>query len=284
MIQQDIINLFDLTDKIAIVTGGAKGIGYGITLRLAQAGAKCVICGRDNARVEEVAKGFQKMGFEVTGIGCDVSDEAAVEKLVQKTVELYGTINILVNNAGNYPQKKLQETTAETWDSVFASNVRGMFLCTKAVAKVMEEHGHGGSIINCSSIGAFRCNVVGMCAYHSSKAAMLGFTNHEAAELAPKGIRVNAIAIGPINSMGPDKSGIFTPENLASHVVQYTVPPKMVPIMRMGGPADIGNACIYLASEASSFVNGIYLTVDGGMSKAPTFGYPELEKEQAEKA
>ena len=279
MVKQEIMDLFDLTGKTAIITGGAKGIGYGITLRLAQAGASCVICGRNGARVEEVAQGFRDMGFEVTGIGCDVSDETAVEKLVKRTVEIYGGIDILVNNAGNYPQKKLQETSREDWDNVFASNVRGMFLCTKAAARVMEEQGRGGSIINCSSIGAFRCNVVGMCAYHSSKAAMLGFTNHEAAELGPKGIRVNAIAVGAINAVGPDKNGIFTPENIASPAVQYPVPPAMIPIQRMGGPADIGNACLYLASAAGSFVNGIYLTVDGGMTKVPTFGYPELKQE-----
>ena len=130
MVKQEIMDLFDLTGKTAIITGGAKGIGYGITLRLAQAGASCVICGRNGARVEEVAQGFRDMGFEVTGIGCDVSDETAVEKLVKRTVEIYGGIDILVNNAGNYPQKKLQETSREDWDNVFASNVRGMFLCT----------------------------------------------------------------------------------------------------------------------------------------------------------
>lgn len=278
---QEIINLFDLSGKVAIVTGGAKGIGYGITLRLAQAGAKCVICGRNQGRVETVAKGLVELGFDVTGIGCDVSDEASVQALVQKTVEKYGTIDILVNNAGNYPKLKLQDTTIEDWDGVFASNVRGMFLCTKAVAKVMEEHGHGGSIINCSSIGAFRCNHVGMSAYHSSKAAMIGFTNHEAAELGPKGIRVNAIAVGPINAVGAMNKGdgTFTPETVASPEVAYPVPPKIVPIRRMGCPADIGNACLYLSSEAGSFVNGIYLTVDGGMGKVPTFGYPEFEKQ-----
>jgi NAD(P)-dependent dehydrogenase (short-subunit alcohol dehydrogenase family) len=272
---QDISKLFDLTGKVAIVTGGAKGIGYGITLRLAQAGAKVVICGRNEGRVQEVADGFREQGYEVTGIGCDVGDEASVQNLVAQTVQGYGRIDILVNNAGNYPKLKLQETTQEVWDSVFASNVRGMFLCTKAAAKVMEEQGSGGSIINCSSIGAFRCNHVGMSAYHSSKAAMLGFTNHEAAELGPKGIRVNAIAVGPINAAGPNKDGIFTPETVT---FSNPVPPKIVPIRRMGSPADIGNACLYLASEAGSFVNGIYLTVDGGMSKVPTFGYPEYEQ------
>lgn len=272
--------LFDLTGKVAIVTGGAKGIGYGITLRLAQAGAKCVICGRNEQRTAEVAEELCAEGYEVTGFGCDIDDEASVAFLVQRTVEKYGTIDILVNNAGNYPKLKLQDTTVEDWDGVYASNVRGMFLCTKAVAAVMEQHGHGGSIINCSSIGAFRCNHVGMSAYHSSKAAMIGFTNHEAAELGPKGIRVNAIAVGPINAIGPANkgTGIFTPDTVDSPAVAYPVPPKIVPIRRMGCPADIGNACLYLSSEAGSFINGIYLTVDGGMSKVPTFGYPDLEQ------
>lgn len=281
MMQKDIMDLFDLTGKTAIVTGGAKGIGYGITLRLAQAGANCVICGRNEARVQEVADGFLSMGLRVTGIGCDVGDERSVQEMVEKTADVYGTVDILVNNAGNYPMLKLQETTQEDWDGVFASNVRGMFLCTKYTAKMMERHGHGGSIINCSSIGAFRCNQVGMCAYHSSKAAMLGFTNHEAAELGPKGIRVNAIAVGPINAVGPlsKGNGIFTAETVASPEVAYPVSPNVVPIRRMGCPADIGNACLYLASAAGSFVNGIYLTVDGGMSKVPTFGYPDLKAE-----
>ena len=280
MVHNSIVDLFDLTGKVAVITGGAKGIGYGITLRLAQAGAKCVICGRNEQRTAEVAEGLCREGYEVTGFGCDVSDEASVNTLMQRTVEKYGTIDILVNNAGNYPKLKLQDTTVEDWDGVYASNVRGMFLCTKAAAAIMEEHGHGGSIINCSSIGAFRCNHVGMSAYHSSKAAMIGFTNHEAAELAPKGIRVNAIAVGPINAVGPGNkgTGIFTPDTVAAPSVAYPVPPHIVPIRRMGCPADIGNACLYLSSEAGSFINGIYLTVDGGMSKVPTFGYPEYQK------
>lgn len=278
MVQQDIIRLFDLTGKVAIITGGAKGIGYGITLRLAQAGAKCVICGRNAERTAQVAKGFRDMGLEVSGFAADVRAEADVNALVEKTVELYGTVDILVNNAGCYPMKKLQETTQETWDDVFATNVRSMFLCTKAAVKVMEDHKHGGSIINCSSIGAFRSNIVGMCAYHSSKAAMLGFTNHEAAELGVKGIRVNSIAVGSINAKGPDGSGVFTSENITSPEVQKPMSPDRCPLGRYGGPADIGNACLYLASDAASYVNGIYLTVDGGTTKVPTYGYPELRK------
>ena len=280
MAHEDIIKLFDLTNKVAIITGGAKGIGYGITVRLAQAGAKCVICGRNGKRAEEVAESLRGYGYDVSGCACDVSDESSVEDLVSFAIAKYGTVDLLVNNAGNYPKLKLQDTTAEDWDGVFSSNVKGMLLCTKKVAAAMEEQGKGGSIINFSSIGAFRCNHVGMSAYHSSKAAMLGFTNHEAAELAPKGIRVNAIAVGPINAVGPMNKGdgIFTPDTVASPTVAYPVPPKIVPIKRMGCPADIGNACLYLASEAGSFVNGVTLTVDGGMSKVPTFGYPEYEQ------
>ena len=278
MVKQTITDLFDLTGKTAIITGGAKGIGYGITLRLAQAGADCVICGRNAARAQEVAQGFRDMGYSVTGTGCDVSDPDSVEKLIQTALDTYGRVDILVNNAGNYPEKKLEDTTPELWDSVFASNVKGMFLCTKAAAPIMEQGG-GGCVINCSSIGAFRCNKVGMSAYHSSKAAMLGFTNHEAAELGPKGIRVNAIAVGPINAVGPSGNGIFTEENITSAASQPPVPNSVTPVGRLGGPADIGNACLYLASSAASFVTGIYLTVDGGMSKVPTFGYPDQAKQ-----
>ena len=272
--KSSINKLIDLSGKVAIITGGAKGIGYGITTRLAQAGAKCAICGRNEKRALEVAEQMRGFGLDVTGFGCDVGDEGSVVRFVKNVVEQFGTVDILVNNAGNYPPNRLENITAEEWDSVFTSNVKGMFLCTREVVNEMKARGHGGCIINCSSIGAFRCNFVGMSAYHSSKGAMLSFTNHEAAEQGPFGIRVNSIAVGAVDAVG-DNEGVFTPETIA---FEKPMPKNAVPIGRFGCPADIGNTCVYLASELGSYVNGVFLTVDGGMSKVPTFGYQELKK------
>lgn len=269
----NIEKLLDLSGKVAIITGGAKGIGYGITTRLSQAGAKCAICGRNKERVDRVVEQMRGFGLDVFGFGCDVSDEASVARFVGDVVEQLGTVDILVNNAGNYPPNRLENITLEEWDGVFASNVRGMFLMTREVVKEMKAKGHGGSIINCSSIGAFRCNYVGMSAYHSSKGAMISFTNHEAAEQGPFGIRVNTIAVGAIQAKG-ENNGIFTPDTIA---FDMPIPKNAIPLGRFGCPADIGNTCVYLASDLSSFVNGIYLTADGGMSKVPTFGYRELD-------
>lgn len=266
--------LLDLSGKVAIITGGAKGIGYGITVRLAQAGAKCAICGRNATRVEEVSEQMRGFGLDVYGFGCDVGDEDSVVGFVKNVVEKFGTVDILVNNAGNYPPNRLEDVSAAEWDSVFASNVRGMFLCTREVVNEMKAKGHGGSIINCSSIGAFRCNFVGMSAYHSSKGAMLSFTNHEAAEQGPYGIRVNSIAVGAVEAQG-DNKGVFTPDTIDFN---KPIPNNAVPIGRFGCPADIGNTCLYLASDLGSYVNGVYITVDGGMTRVPTFGYKELPK------
>ena len=266
--------LLDLHGKVAIITGGAKGIGYGITIRLAQAGAKCAICGRNAKRVQEVAEQMRGFGLDVLGFCCDVSEEESVVSFVKAVVDKFGTVDILVNNAGNYPPNRLENVSAAEWDSVYASNVRGMFLCTREVVNEMKKKKHGGSIINCSSIGAFRCNFVGMSAYHSSKGAMLSFTNHEAAEQGPFGIRVNTIAVGAVDAQG-ENAGVFTPET-----IDFVKPisQNAVPLGRFGCPADIANACLYLASDLGSYVNGVYITVDGGMTRVPTFGYKELNK------
>ena len=272
MIQQEIIDLFDLTGRVAVITGGAKGIGYGITLRLAQAGATCVICDIDKQRVEQTAAELREEGFEVTGYVCDVRDESAVVSFFEKVAGTCGSVDILVNNAGIYPMNKLENVTVEEWDNIYATNVRGMFLCTREAINVMSSQNKGGSIINLSSIGAIRCNRVGMAAYHSSKAAHIGFVNHEAAEQGPKGIRVNAIGVGAIHAVGPNNDGVYTPHTVTDY---KPMPKTAIPLARMGNVADIGNACVFLASDMSSFINGIYLTVDGGMLKVPTLGYPE---------
>jgi len=273
-IQKEITDLFNLSGKVAIVTGGAKGIGEGITVRLAQAGAKVMICDIDTGGLEKAIQKFQKMGLEVAGVRADISVEDDCINVVKETVKVFGGIDIMVNNAAYYPTIPLLETSQVDWDKVYSINCRGAFLMTRETAKVMIEENkktpeHGGSVIFIATLGLQRANRVGMSAYHSSKGAVLSLKNDLAGELAPHNIRVNCVLPGAINSMVPDGNGIYQPTPM---------PINKVPLRRMGVPFDIANAVLYLASPAADYVTGIEILVDGGMYKLPTFGYPEEQK------
>jgi NAD(P)-dependent dehydrogenase (short-subunit alcohol dehydrogenase family) len=201
MEKSEIVNLFDLTGKVAIVTGGAKGIGEGITTRLAQAGAKVVICDLNTEVMEKTVSKLTGMGLNVSGVHADISVEEDCINLVKKAVQLYGSLDIMVNNAAYYPTIPLLETTQSDWDKVFAVNCRGAFLLARETAKAIvaqnqSEHGRGGSIVFIASLGALRTNRGGMSAYHSSKGAILSLKNELAAEFAPYSIRVNCVLPG----------------------------------------------------------------------------------------
>jgi NAD(P)-dependent dehydrogenase (short-subunit alcohol dehydrogenase family) len=271
-IKNEIANLFDLTGKTAIVTGGAKGIGEGISALLADAGAKVVICDLNTDNMEKtVNKLTEKPGAAVSGVPADISAEEDCINVVKKTITLYGGVDILVNNAGYFPTIPLLETTQEDWDKVFAVNCRGAFLMTRETVKAMAAQnqsrpGRGGSIIFFASVGAFRTNRGNMSAYHSSKGAILSLKNELAAELAPHGIRVNCVLPGAINSMSLDENGEYK---------IMPMPIDKVPLCRLGLPGDIANAVLYLASPAAQYVTGIELIVDGGLCKLPTYGYSD---------
>jgi len=264
---ENIIKLIDLTGKTAIVTGGASGIGFGITHRLVEAGAQAVMCDIDPEKLNASEQKLKSLGLKVSGVVCDISDEGSVIDAVGNTVSQYGDIDIVVNNAGRYYQCALEEMPAEQWDSIYDTNVKGMFLMTRETVKVMEEKGHGGSVINISSVGATCCNILHMSHYHSSKAAQLGFTNHLAAELGPKGIRVNAIQPGATFVM-TDENGDYLP-----------VPdkPDSIPLVRLGTAYDVANAVLFLASDMASYITGVSIPVDGGLLKSPNFGYKRGE-------
>lgn len=259
----NIIRLIDLSGKTAVVTGGASGIGYGITNRLAEAGAQVVMCDIDTEKLNASEQRLKALGLKVSGIVCDISDEQSVINAVSQTVLQYGDIDIVVNNAGRYYQCAIEEMTVEQWDSIYDTNVKGMFMMTRESVKVMEEKGHGGAIINISSVGATCCNAVHMSHYHSSKAAQIGFTNHLAAELGPKGIRVNAIQPGATFVM-TDENGDFLPAPNK---------PESIPLIRLGTAYDIANAVLFLASDMASYITGVSIPVDGGLLKSPNFGY-----------
>ena len=266
--------IFDLTGKVAIVTGGARGIGEGLSIRLAQAGAKVVACDLDADGLEKAINKFKGMGLEVSGVRADISVEADCANVVQKAVEIYGGLDIMVNNAAYFPTIPFLDVTLADWEKVYSINARGAFLTTREATKVLVKQNEktpdrGGSIILIATLGAYRPNRVGMSTYHSSKGAVLSLKNHLCGELAPHNIRVNCILPGAINSMRPDENGEYQP---------LPLPVEKVPLRTMGIPFDIANAALFLASPAGRYVTGVELPVDGGLNKLPSFGYPEEQK------
>jgi NAD(P)-dependent dehydrogenase (short-subunit alcohol dehydrogenase family) len=268
---KEIADLLDLSGKTAIVTGGARGIGEGIATRLAQAGAKVAILDINGEALDETAKKLKGQGLEVAGVRADVTAEADCAAAVRKTVDLYGGLDILVNNAAYFPTIPLMQMSREDWDKIYAINCRGAFLMTKETVGVMMRQNEtapdrGGVVIFISSTGAYRANRVGMSAYHSTKGALLSFKNHLTGELAPHGIRVNCVVPGSVNSFNADADGVYRP---------FPMDINQIPLRRSGTPYDIANAVLFLSSPSASYITGIELPVEGGMTRLPTFGYPE---------
>jgi 2-deoxy-D-gluconate 3-dehydrogenase len=254
--------LLNLSGKTAIVTGGSIGIGYGISYRLAEAGANVVIASRNLEEAQKAVGELTQKGFKARAVKTDVSLEEDVKNLVKETIRLFGSIDILVNNAGVYPFAPLAQLSSETFDKTIAINLRGVFLCVKYVSEQMIKKGKGGRIINISSIDAIHPSMVGLAHYDASKHGVWGFTKNVALELAKDNIFVNAVAPGGI--MTP---GTAVAQSGGKQVVLERNPeaPKMdVPMGRMGVPDDIGKVVLFLASEMASYLTGSQIVVDGG--------------------
>lgn len=238
-------DIMNLSSKVAIVTGGAQGIGFGIAYRLAEAGAKVVI-----ADYKEPEKNDPNFKFVKT----DVSVEEDVKKMVEQAVADFGSVDILVNNAGIYPAKPVMSMSSEDFDKVIAVNLKGVFLCTKYASEQMIKQGKGGKIINVTSIDALHPSSVGLAHYDASKHGVWGFTKNVALELAPHKIYVNAIAPG----------GIITPgtKDMVKMMEAFLV---KIPMHRMGEPDEIGKVALFLASDMSSYMTGSQIVVDGGV-------------------
>lgn len=247
-------NLLDLSGKVAIVTGGAQGIGLGIVSRLAEAGASVMIADKSLEEAQKSAGDLSAKGLKVQAVSCDVSSEDEVKNLVNETVNTFGGIDILVNNAGIYPNIPLSKMTAEDFEKIVKINLEGCFLTTKYVSEQMIKQGKGGKIINVSSIDALHPSMVGLAAYDASKHGLWGFTKNTALELAQHKIWVNAIAPG----------GIATPGTGGSAGVPQAFLDK-IPMHRIGEPDDIGKVALFLASEMSSYMTGSQIVVDGGV-------------------
>ena len=259
-------NLLDLSGKTAIVTGGAIGIGYGISYRLAEAGANVVIANRTADEGIKAASELTRAGFKSVAVTTDVSVEADVIRLVEETIKVYGGIDILVNNAGVYPSIPLSQMSLSDFQKVISVNLNGVFLCTKYVSGQMIKQGRGGRIINITSIDALHPSSIGLAHYDASKHGVWGFTKNIALELAQNKIWVNAIAPGGIMTPGVQKlqqamplpSGIDMRDMLESFL-------ERIPMRRLGESDEIGKVALFLASDMSSYMTGSQIVVDGGV-------------------
>ncbi|MCL5676228.1 MAG: SDR family oxidoreductase [Patescibacteria group bacterium] len=257
--------LLDLTGKAAIVTGGCQGIGYGISQRLAEAGAKVVMADRDEQAGEKAALELSQNGREVKQVRCDVSIESDVKNLVEETVGAFGGVDILVNNAGIFPSIPLSQMSEADFEKVINVNLKGVFLCTKYVSQQMIKQGRGGKIINITSIDALHPSTIGLAHYDASKHGAWGFTKNVAIELAPHKIWVNAIAPGGVITPGVMKmqQGAPAPQGVDMKKLMEAFLNK-IPMHRMGEPDDIGKVALFLASDMSSYMTGAQIVVDGG--------------------
>lgn len=252
-----------LKDKVAIVTGSTSGIGIGIAHLFAAEGAKVVICGRREARGQEVVDSIVKEGGEASYHFMDITDTESIEKLFADTAEKYGKIDILVNNAANVALKdgRVDELTLEMWDAIFQSDMRGTFYATQCVLPYLQKNENGGSIINIGSMASCAGDL-GSTAYACAKAGVDMLTQYTALQYGKQNIRCNCVRPGLI----------VTPQNEA-HVPQALKDIFLSNIMvdRYGCPEDIGHLCVYLASDESYYVTGQIINVDGGLnSHVPT--------------
>jgi 2-deoxy-D-gluconate 3-dehydrogenase len=259
--QKSIADLFNFSGKTVIVTGGAMGIGYGIVQRFHEAGANVVIA--DIA--DDAGKGkAQTLGDRALFVHTDVSDETSVKELVKKTVDAYGRIDVLVNNAGIFPNMPVLSMDVALWDRIQAINLRSVFLCSREVGNHMQTKG-GGAIVNIASIDALHPSMTGLAAYDASKHGVWGFTKNFALEVSKLNIRVNAVAPGGISTEGVadmySKAGMNA-DQMKQAVAAFTA---KIPLGRFGAPDDIAMPTLFLASDAASYVTGEIVVVDGGV-------------------
>ena len=251
--------------KVALVTGAARGIGLAVAERFLAEGYRVALVDIDGAALAATAERLGATGT-VLALDLDVADPQQVQAAVDRTVERFGRIDALVNNAGIAVFKPLLETTYEEWSRVMAVNLDGPFLCTQACARVMLRNG-GGSVVNICSISGLRASTLRV-AYGTSKAALAHLTKQQAAELGNLGIRVNAVAPGPVDTAMAKQ--VHTPEIRADYH-------DAIPLNRYGAESEIAAAVWFLCSDAASYINGQTLAVDGGFD-ATGIGLPTLRR------
>ena len=250
--------LFDLTGKIALVTGGSRGLGLQIAEALGEAGAKIMLTSRKAADLEEAVADLQAKGIDARWVAADASDPAQVQRVVDETMQRLGRIDILVNNAGATWGAPMEDYPLEAWDKVMNLNIRSLFLFSQAVGKASMIPNKSGRIINVASIAGLAGSLeMKFIAYGTSKGAVVNFTRTLAGEWGPHGITVNALAPG------------FFPSKMTKGVLQSIGADKLAsaaPLRRIGDDDDLKGAALLFASAAGKHITGQILAVDGGVS------------------
>lgn len=248
-----------LKDRVAIVTGAAKGIGWGIATVFAKEGAKVVVVDWDEQAGAQTAAQICDQGGQAIFVKCDVSNEDQVKAMVQAALDRFGQIDILVNNAGIGVYKTVLDASSEDWDRALGVNLKGVFLCSKYTIPHMQKIGKG-AIVNISSVHAY-ANVNGTSPYAASKGGVTSLTRAMAMDYSPT-IRVNAIAPGWV--LTPLIQGIF--DSYPDPAEQQRIVEQRQVMKRIGRPEDVGYAAAFLASDEASFITGVQLFVDGGLT------------------
>jgi len=250
--------LFDLSGRVAIVTGGGTGIGRDMAQALAEGGANVVLCARKLERCEQAAAEIGGLGVRTLALRCDVREPDEVHAVVERTREELGRIDVLVNNAGTVWGAPPEETPLHGWQKVIDVNLTGVFLFSQAAGRAMIADGGGGKIVNIASVaglGGAPAEVMNAIPYNASKGGVIAFTRDLACKWARHGINVNAIAPG------------WFPSEMSRFVLDRNPDlSERIPLQRFGGPDDLKGAILFLASAASDYVTGHTLVVDGGQS------------------
>jgi 3-oxoacyl-[acyl-carrier protein] reductase len=242
-----------MSGKVTVITGAAKGIGRGIAAVFAAEGATLVVADVDEEAGRQTAQALRGDGGDVTFVRVDVTDQASCEGAVRSVLDEHGRVDILCSNAGIYPQTRVADMTEADWDRIFAINVKGMFFMIKAVLPGMRER-RSGRIVLTSSVTGPVTGYPGWAHYGATKAAMLGFMRSAAIEVAQEGVTINAVMPGNILTEGMEGMGREYIDNLAASI----------PMKKLGTPADIGYAMLFLASEEAAYITGQTIVVDGG--------------------
>jgi NAD(P)-dependent dehydrogenase (short-subunit alcohol dehydrogenase family) len=259
--------LFDLSGRVAIVTGGSIGLGRQMAEGLAEMGANLVLCARKEERCHQAAEQLQQLGVKAIAVGCDVTNPASIQEMVEATLSQFGRIDVLINNAGISWGAPVEEMRLEDWNKVIETNLTGTFLCAQAVGKVMIRQSRGknsagknsaGKIINVASVAGLGGAPAELPAigYHASKGGVISFTKDLACKWASHNIQVNAIAPG------------WFPTHMSNRVLEHHEELFLshIPLRRFGNEHDLKGAAVFLASDASNYVTGHVLVVDGGQS------------------
>jgi NAD(P)-dependent dehydrogenase (short-subunit alcohol dehydrogenase family) len=249
--------LFDLSGKVAIVTGGGSGLGRQMAEALAESGADVVLCARKAERCAQAAAELRGLGIRALGLACDIRDPEQIDAIVGRTVDELGRVDILVNNSGTSWGAAPEDVPREGWQKVIDVNLTGAFLFAQAAGRVMIEQGDGGKIVNVASVAAFRGApqaAMNAIPYNASKGGLVALTIDLAVKWAPQRINVNAVAPG------------WFPTEMSGGTIEAGRDAflRRIPLGRFGGPDDLKGAVVFLASAASDYVTGTTIVVDGG--------------------